>query len=1047
MRPTASLPALLFAFCALLVSGSLAAQGGPPPNPLAPLGPAPVPAANPQTPAKIALGQALFWDEQLSVTGTVACGTCHAPRGGGSDARLPAASADSRHPGGDGVFGTADDSIGALGVPRHDAVGAYLGDPVFGMAPQAGARQSISAVNAAYPPLLFWDGRARADFIDPATGQTLIATGGALENQALGPLVNDVEMAHAGGTLADMQARIGTITPLRLAASVPAALAEWIDGRDYPALFAEVFGSGGITAARIAMAMASYQRSLVANQTPHDLELAGTPSLTQLERQGRQTFNQAGCNRCHGGALLSDNAFHYLGVRPPTADEGRMAVTGLGGDRGRMRTPGLRGVELSAPYMADGRFATLEEVIDFYDRGGDFSAPNKAPQITPLGLTAAQKTALAAFLRRPLTDPRLVAEAGPFERPQLYGESDAVPQPTGAAIAGGGGRLPRLVAIEPPLAGSDTFTVAVDERCRRRPRARAGGPAAARQRRGTGADQRRLRPVAAGPGFGRPGASRRSTARRAGSLRPRLHRRPCGRGRLVGDGGGALPPAGGQQRHLRRRLRRLSARAPGPTATLSRVPRMARMQPRLWHRWFLLSAGLVLLALAALLFAQERSFQRGLLAHANALEQSRLGPIVERLAAEHQEAGGWWRLLRHPPRWQAIVHGDALAPPADRPRPPGPPGLRPPPGEPRGMGRRLSLLDPSQRPLRGEPPSPGSTLLPIEVAGRVVGYLTLAPLPMLSESIDLEFAATQRRQALVVALLVLAASLLASWLLSRSLLRRLDGLADATRRLAAGDLGVRLGAGSGGDELAALARDFDRMAEALQRGRAARDRWIADISHELRTPLTVLRGELQALQDGVRPLTPAALESLDAEAARLAKRIEDLYALALSDSGGLAYRFAPLDLTALLAGLVDSRRESFARAGLALASELAPRARLERGDAARLEQLFGNLLDNALRYTAAGGRVALRLIDGGDAHWRIDIDDSAPGVAPDELARLGERHFRAASGLALSSAGSGLGLAIARNIAQAHGGTLAFAASALGGLQARVRLPHGGDAG
>lgn len=466
------------------------------------------------------------------------------------------------------------------------------------------------------------------------------------------------------------------------------------------------------------------------------------------------------------------------------------------------------------------------------------------------------------------------------------------------------------------------------------------------------------------------------------------------------------------------------------------------MQPRLWHRWFLLSAGLVLVALAAMLFAQERSFRRGLLAHASALEQTRIGPIAERLAAEHEEAGGWWRLLRHPLHWHAAVHGGSLMPPPERPAPPGPPGRPgPPPPEPLGLGRRLSLLDAAQRPLRGEPPAVGATVRPIEANGRVIGYLALAPLPQLSDAVDIEFAAAQRRQALAIALAVLVASLFASWLLARGLLRRLHDLGEATRRLAAGDLGVRVGTASGGDELAALARDFDRMAEALQRSRAARDRWIADISHELRTPLTVLRGELQALQDGIRPLTPEALASLDAESARLSKRIDDLYALALSDSGGLAYRFAPLDLAALLGNIVDARREAFTRAGLALSAALPARADLARGDPTRLEQLFGNLLDNALRYTSPGGRVTLRLDQTGDGRWRIDIDDSAPGVAADELARLGERHFRAASGLALSSSGSGLGLAIARNIAEAHGGTLVFAASSLGGLHACIHLP------
>jgi two-component system, OmpR family, sensor histidine kinase BaeS len=476
------------------------------------------------------------------------------------------------------------------------------------------------------------------------------------------------------------------------------------------------------------------------------------------------------------------------------------------------------------------------------------------------------------------------------------------------------------------------------------------------------------------------------------------------------------------------------------------------MRLRLWHRWFLLSAGLVVLALAAMLVAQERSFRRGLLAHANALEQARLAPIGERLAAEYRAVGGWQRLLRQPPRWHAAIRAEGEPPGLRPPRPPlpgegRPPGARPPPADGAlGFVRRLSLLDAAQRPLYGPPPSAQAALQAITVEGATVGWLALAPLPQLSGEVYLEFAAGQRRQALAIALGVLAASLLASWGLSRGLLRRFGALAAATRRLAAGDLGVRIGADAGSDELAALARDFDRMADALQRSRAARDRWIADISHELRTPLTILRGELQALQDGVRPLDAAALASLDTEAARLAKRVEDLYTLALADSGGLSYRFEPLDLAALLAALLASRERAFAAAGLRLEHRLPARAWLARGDANRLEQLVGNLLDNALRYTAPGGRVCLVLRDDGAAHWQLLLDDSPPGVAPDELAQLGERHFRAASALALSSAGSGLGIAIARSIAEAHGGQLQFSASPLGGLRASVRLPREGAA-
>ena len=429
-----------------------------PPPALAPQGNPPIPSGNPQTEAKIALGQILFWEEQLSRTGTVACGTCHAPEAGGADLRSLGSLVGSQHPGPDGQIATADDRIGAAGVPRHDSEGRYIHAGVFGMSPQVGTRQPISAINSGFPTRLFWDGRAQGAFSDPDSGQTLIAAGGVLEIQALGPLVNDVEMAHVGGDLGDIQNRLIDARPLALAAAVPPALVEFIDGRDYPTLFDAVFGAGGINASRIALALASYQRTLVANRTPLDLELSGTPSLTPLERQGRQVFQQAGCLRCHGGPLMSDNNFHYIGARAVGEDLGRMAVTGLAADRGRMRTPGLRNLSLSAPYMSDGRLPDLRAVVELYNRGGDFTAPNKAPEITPLNLSSTDIDALVAFLGRPLTDPRVAAANGPFERPLLYSESDRVPQMQDLA-----GRDPglQLIALEPPRAGRPDFTVAL----------------------------------------------------------------------------------------------------------------------------------------------------------------------------------------------------------------------------------------------------------------------------------------------------------------------------------------------------------------------------------------------------------------------------------------------------------------------------------------------------------------------------------------------------------------------------------------------------------
>lgn len=432
-----------------------------PPGALAPLGPPPVPPANPITVPKTNLGKALFWDEQLSSTGTMACGTCHIPEAGGSDPRA-ALAVDSVHPGPDGTFGNGDDRFASPGVIRHNAAGTYEWESVFRLDRQVTPRRGMSVINAAYPPVLFWDGRATSEFRDPVTNAVVIPAGGALESQAAGPPVDGTEMGHMGRAWTDVAASLTAARPLALASGIPADLETWIDGRSYPELFEEAFGTPEITPTRILLAIGTYERTLVANQTPFDASFGpgGTP-LTAAEQRGQQVFLNRQCAVCHGGPLLSDNQFHYTGVRPPDEDIGREGVTGNPQNRAEMRTPPLRNVELRAPYMRNGRFASLEEVVDFYNRGGDFNAPNKAPQIVPLNLSAGERADLLAFLRRPLTDPRVTAATGPFTRPTLYTESDRVPATTTPGVAGSGGIVPEALAIEPPLAGNANFTIGV----------------------------------------------------------------------------------------------------------------------------------------------------------------------------------------------------------------------------------------------------------------------------------------------------------------------------------------------------------------------------------------------------------------------------------------------------------------------------------------------------------------------------------------------------------------------------------------------------------
>jgi cytochrome c peroxidase len=354
--------------------------------------------------------------------------------------------------------------FGSPGTSRRLADGSYELATTFRLRRQVTPRKAPSAINAGFSPRLFWDGRAEGPFLDPLTSAVVIQQGAALEIQSTAPPTSDVEMAHVGSNWTEVAARIEQSTPLRHASSIPAALSTWINNRSYPQLFQDAFGTPEVTPARIAMAIATYERVLTSNQTPFDSFVAGNPgALTPQEQQGLQIFNTVGrCNICHGGPRFTDDAFHYIGVRPQNEDLGRFNVTGNNADRGRMKTPSLRNVELQAPYFHNGRKATLEEVIAFYNAGGDFNAPNKDPNILPLGLSPQQQAALAAFLRRPLTDPRVTAQQAPFDRPTLFSESNRAATFYGAPTPGAGGFSPQIFAFEPLAIGNPSWTVAMD---------------------------------------------------------------------------------------------------------------------------------------------------------------------------------------------------------------------------------------------------------------------------------------------------------------------------------------------------------------------------------------------------------------------------------------------------------------------------------------------------------------------------------------------------------------------------------------------------------
>jgi two-component system sensor histidine kinase BaeS len=430
--------------------------------------------------------------------------------------------------------------------------------------------------------------------------------------------------------------------------------------------------------------------------------------------------------------------------------------------------------------------------------------------------------------------------------------------------------------------------------------------------------------------------------------------------------------------------------------------------------------------------AAEIGFQRGFLGYLNEQGQERMEVVLPRLESAYRLHGNW-----------EFIRGDLrdwfnfLPPEPDPARK----GSGPPVSDQTGATNRFALLGTDFKVIIGHPRAGEDSIRkPIVVDGATVGWLAMVPFEKVLGANDLRFAQQQRRMWWLIGTLSVAVAALLAGLLSRALLRRVHDLKDATDRLVVGNFATRVRQDAR-DELGELAAGFNRMAAALERNEGLRRDFMADISHELRTPLGVIRAEVEAIQDGIRPLAIASLEPVDQHVRMLEKLVDDLHALAVTDIGALSYERHPLDLATVLDATVAPLRPRFADAGLSLRWSIAPGPLRINGDERRLHQLFSNLLENSLRYTDLGGsvEVACSREPGG---FTVIVDDSAPTVNPDKLPRLFERFYRTAPRGHRNGRGSGLGLAICRNIVEAHDGTIQASVSWLGGLRVTILLPE-----
>jgi len=434
------------------------------------LPPVPVPPENPITEPKRVLGKILFFDEQMSTDNTMACATCHQPAAGGGDPRR------QRTVGPDGVLGTGDDIFGSPAVVRSDELLNYVRDTVRGTQVQVTGRASNPTIDAAYFDSLFWDGRAGGRFVDPQTGEVAIASGGALESQAMGPPESAIEMGHVGRDWNQIIRKLVVAKPLALAtnltADVQAALAE---RPTYPMLFEAAFGDSAMTSMRIAFAIATYQRTLIANATPFDRYMNNEPAaMTANQITGWNAFNTANCNSCHTPPTFSNNNFHNIGLRPAGEDIGRQAVTGDPADIGKFKTSGLRNMSLRSSFMHNGQMLTILDVVRFYNRSSA-TFPVFTEHLDPLmdlvSVPGPRQGPMVDFLLNALTDPRVRDGVFPFDAMTLYSQRTSErPAQVGTGVAGAGGVVPQWIATMPPLVGSGDFRLGLD-------RARGGAAA------------------------------------------------------------------------------------------------------------------------------------------------------------------------------------------------------------------------------------------------------------------------------------------------------------------------------------------------------------------------------------------------------------------------------------------------------------------------------------------------------------------------------------------------------------------------------------------
>lgn len=448
------------------------------------------------------------------------------------------------------------------------------------------------------------------------------------------------------------------------------------------------------------------------------------------------------------------------------------------------------------------------------------------------------------------------------------------------------------------------------------------------------------------------------------------------------------------------------------------------------------------------------TFEDDLSAYLRRVELEQVAPVATLIGERYAERGNWEFVRETPSGWHMLVteaFGLPVRPGDDPPREvramipriavtdmQGRLVIRPPFGGPPGLvGDEAVEMQRGPRQPRPQPRSETEMeTWPINADGRQVGWLKMVPTPVPTQGINRQFREDRLRTFYLAAIPALLFSIIIALPLGFHFLRPLQRLTRSLHTLAGGNYSVRLPTGRK-DEVGLLARDFNELAEALERAENMRREGMASISHELRTPLSTMIAEVEAMQDGIRPLNTTQLEHLGNSMEHLNRLVDDLYQLALADVGALVCDKGLIEWDEEINEVVESIRGKLEARGLELKVELEPHTKI-LGDPLRLRQVVLNLLENCWRYADVPGTVTVTLCSK-NGQAVLKISDSGPGVSDTALETLFDRFSRGESSRNRGFGGAGLGMALVKAIVLAHNGNVT-AVNEAGGLAVTIAI-------